>query len=623
MATSSTSDLRADAQGVFEREYAQANPLRLSSTNLQNYHEIIAISEGSLNSVLKLRYSTNLKKNKDRRLREFKHAIPQFGSIDGTLSAPHIQMVVDKAPQSVRFYVNFESGSFEYWLGQGPYAELKSQDIAGWSIAFNIDFSLQKLASVPTAIRDQVTLLHPEHYSVSEIVLGLSAASLASVDWTHSTRPGLSQDQDTEIIQLDGFKRYFEMYIDWLSRGPYSVLGYAIEVHKATSEGTELMPASFPPTSVQCITQAYVPCTDDFRDVFPTYDITTVSKQSRGGLDALVFLEMTNFAGWPGTFYDSATAGNWITGTVSSSLALSKLVFWDGFLMKKFSALNMQILALANDMFSWVMWSKRVYPNPWKVDQAAKPDSAPWESTPDGAKYSWSGLYNDKDGSDYDKTVTKIDNVMRWMPGTEFVKVDVQITQARSYNQSSKSEFDMGYSFTQNTSLTWSLVLRLNTIKAGELETVVSYDQPKLTSNRSDSQAFWHGDLVKKYEQDVIDRIKAELNTSAIHSEVSGVLNDKGRFVFPGAGDFNMSDPAFNPRGDLLVKLDLVPGQLPIDDDFHLQVAAPNQDFHGQYVKVEKDGDDAAWVLVADKQQATLFQTSNDELRVDVASTLR
>jgi hypothetical protein len=106
--------------------------------------------------------------------------------------------------------------------------------------------------------------------------------------------------------------------------------------------------------------------------------------------------------------------------------------------------------------------------------------------------------------------------------------------------------------------------------------------------------------------------------TNAIHSEVSGVLNDKGRFVFPGAGDFSMSDPAFNLRGDLLVKLDLVPGQLPIDDDFHLQVAAPNQDFHGQYVKVEKDGDGAAWVLVADKQQASLFQTSNDELRVDV-----
>jgi hypothetical protein len=62
------------AQKAFKDETGQATPLRLSATDLQNYDEIITISEGSLNSVLQLRFNKTLK-NKDRRLREFNHAI--------------------------------------------------------------------------------------------------------------------------------------------------------------------------------------------------------------------------------------------------------------------------------------------------------------------------------------------------------------------------------------------------------------------------------------------------------------------------------------------------------------------------------------------------------------------
>ena len=603
------------AQKIFEAEDYQATPQRQWSPGLQNYDEIIAISEGSLNSVLQLRFNKTLKKNKDRRLREFNHAISQFGDIKATLSAPHIRMIVDAAPQTVRFYVNFEKGNFQYWVGQGPWAEKRSQDIQGWSIAFKIDFSIEKLDSVPAAIRDKIKLLKLGSYSVSQIVLGLSAARLAWIDWDSSVYPGVSNELDVQIIILDAFKKYFDIYVGWLSKGPYSVLGYALHVNDKP-DGM-LLPPNFPPTAVKCITQMYMPLTTAFRVEFPSTSSST--KPSRAGLDSLVFLEMTDNREWPGTPYNSTQSGNWITGSVSSSLALSKRVFWDCYLLDRFSALNMQILTVANDMFHWVMYSKREAVNPWKIAQGNKPGEASWQSTTDGAVYSWTGEYKDKDGLDYDITTTKIDNAMKWIRGSDVVKVDVKVKQSRKYNQSAKGEFDMGHSFTQETLLTWSLTLRLNTIKAGALEAVITYDTPNLESKRSDSQSFWDwGGLIEKYQQDTINTIKSRLDVAGIQSQLSSVLSGKGTFVFPGAGDFAMRDPVFTLNGDLLVTLQLVAGQLIIDDDFHLRVAAPGQASDGQWVKVAKDGNAADFLLVASQSQASLFQTDDGKLTVDV-----
>ncbi|MCJ1403434.1 hypothetical protein MMC11_006657 [Xylographa trunciseda] len=256
-------------------------------------------------------------------------------------------------------------------------------------------------------------------------------------------------------------------------------------------------------------------------------------------------------------------------------------VFWDRYLLDKFSALNMQILTLANDIFHWVMWKKRESINPWKVALGDKPGEARWQSTTDGA-------------------------------------VDVKVKQSRDFHKSG-IENSKGLSFKQDTTLTWSLTLRLNTIRASELEVVITHDTPKLKFKRNDSQAFWDWDgLIEKYEQDAINTIKSRMDVAGIESQVSAVLNGKGKFVFPGAGDFAMQDPTFNQNGDLLETLQLEAGPLNIDDDFHLQVAAPGQPSDRQWVKVAKDGDAADCLLVANQSQATLFQIDDGKPTVDV-----
>jgi hypothetical protein len=274
-----------------------------------------------------------------------------------------------------------------------------------------VKFGEEQLATVPEAIQKKITLLNKGQYSVSQIILGLSAAGLASFDKESSLFPGVSKDKDIEIFVLNAFKQYLEPYIDWLKTGPFSVLGYAIKVDGAASRDSKLLPPSFPPTAVRVRTQAYIPHTLAFRDTFPVSK--SMGLPTRGGLDALIFQEMTEGRAWPSQNYDDTKAGNWITGSVDCSLTLSKHVFWDRYLMKEFAELNEQMLDLANDMIYWVSPNEKRDPNqPWKASKN-KPGNS-WSGTATGASYSFSGNYDNGFWMVNSHIYTSVDNTMQW-----------------------------------------------------------------------------------------------------------------------------------------------------------------------------------------------------------------
>ncbi|XEV01466.1 hypothetical protein FSHL1_006753 [Fusarium sambucinum] len=209
------------ATKILLEEATQASANRITNNDLQGYDEIISISEESLNTVLRLRYSSALVKKQDVRLRTFHHAIPGQGNIKAELAAPHLGLYVDGASETVKLFINFSSGMFHYPDTKGAGASQSSQSVAGWSVAVNVNFSQKTLTRVPSAMKEKLRpLATPGSYSISQILLNLSAAGLASFNEKDSIFPGLSEDSDKRVDVLCAFKRFFGIYIEWLKTGP-------------------------------------------------------------------------------------------------------------------------------------------------------------------------------------------------------------------------------------------------------------------------------------------------------------------------------------------------------------------------------------------------------------------
>ncbi|CVK92025.1 uncharacterized protein FMAN_07042 [Fusarium mangiferae] len=600
---------------IFNQEHDQAVTKRLQNNNVQKYDDVIAISEETLNATLRLRYSNLLKKKKDNRLREFRHVIPSFGVMKAELASPHIQLVASgNGGETVQFFVNFRSGTFVWWSGSSPDDFQKFiQKVDGWSIALNVNFNEKKLAQTPDPIQKQISTIAPGSYSVSQIILTLSNASVASINWDASNLPAtpdVKTKRDMYDIVLAAFKRFFEQYITWLGRGPYSVLGYTIKVNKTADNQ---LPSEFQPTAVFLRTQIYTPCTQEFKDQFPN-----TKRPIRGGLDALMFLQMTGNKALPEPRdYDDSLPVNWVTGKVDCSMTMSKAVFWDAYLADRFSEFNLQALSIANDIWWWIRTDGRGLDNPWKLTEKGKPSTAWWRPTDKGAIFDWEAPGGRKIGDrEYDSWHAFVGNYMKWKPGSDEVEISMLLNSMR------RVEYDGGM-FQNIVELKWSLKLRLNTIKDGKLETVITADSPKVTSKQinDNSRQWWRmgDDDMREFEKKTEESVTEALAKRDFTKDLSAILNDRSKFVFPGAGEFAMREPKFNDRGDLQLDLRFKGDEIVVDNTFHLIVNAEGLPYHKQWVKVVTI-DTQTWkaVLVKDQWEGTEFQLSDGNLVVDV-----
>ncbi|KAK3935739.1 hypothetical protein QBC46DRAFT_346284 [Diplogelasinospora grovesii] len=143
----------------------------------------------------------------------------------------------------------------------------------------------------------------------------------------------------------------------------------------------------------------------------------------------------------------------------------------------------------------------------------------------------------------------------------------------------------------------------------------VHYAQADLQHKYSSTHTAWDEGSRKKYESEALTALQSGIHgLDNLQQDMSNAVNQQSSFVFPGAGDFFMKRAAFNAAGDLLLELSFEQKAIIIDDDFHLQVAAPHApDIHGKWLKLE----DSSVVLVVDQKDATLFQLDNGSLVVD------
>lgn len=447
-------------------------------------------------------------------------------------------MVVPEDPESVFFFVNFTSGTFEYWSGFGPKATPKTQDIKGWFVAFKTSFGLLKLATVPEVIVKQITLLKVGSYSASQMILGFSAAAAAKIVWNSSKCPGLEENPELRYVSQNMFQIYMDLYMQRLATGPYSVLGYTIKVDDFGAN-TKLPAPSFPPTAVKCRTQAYLPRTPAFKEMVP----------SRAGFDSFIFQTMTEQRAFPDVPYNPSSAGNWIVGGIAANLALSNRIFFKNFICPKFEMLNMQCIVFANDAYDWIYKEHpegyEIHNTPWKLDKGQKPETAPWNYTENGASYSKKFENLNNNNSKWWEPIkwennytTVIDNKLTFSPGSDTINLTVNMKMNLDQKKGTESESGIIVDHPTNgeTTISWSGSINLGTIKDGMLQVDVKFSNPTVTHtfNRSDLPYDWTGNRKRDIESKA--RKSLELGIKGLkdlESNISKAMNPAVQFRFP------------------------------------------------------------------------------------------
>jgi hypothetical protein len=91
---------------------------------------------------------------------------------------------------------------------------------------------LDKLAHVLANIQKTIdpTVIKSGAYSMSQLLLTLSAGATAKIDWINSICPGMVDNPNLKFAAINMFQLYMDTYMQFMKTGPYSVLGYTIKV---------------------------------------------------------------------------------------------------------------------------------------------------------------------------------------------------------------------------------------------------------------------------------------------------------------------------------------------------------------------------------------------------------
>jgi hypothetical protein len=546
---------------------------------LQGYHQVVAISQASINATLKYHFEN------DKRLLQFKYqdkeAEDAWGTkMVGVLSAPTVRLLdrpggLDEAV----FFVNFESGKFSKFV-----RGLKEYDMAKWSIAFTVSFSKKDMGHVPEDIKGDVE--NPGSYSATQLLIDFGTADLSSFSWKYSRMPPFRTDDDTNNEEIGSIDIAMQAYIKNClgSEGPHNVLGYALKV----KEGID-PPATFTPKLVRL----------QIVDSKPV-DGVILSEQALQNRNAFCFTEMTGKKDEVVAFPDADLqwSGNWFYGSVHGTFVLTRSLFLEKFIVPKLAIYNEKIMDLANETwhrttdpectnFPWAL-SKDGRPGPEKLQWTVIPRDNKGNSTlsdvlskfgfpnfldrPTGriaAGFSWSERWDRNKGKlDFKWAQSQVYNVLSWNPGCGWLTIETSMTLIDSREEVDilNSMLSQRPSIDKSTSsveilLTTNIIL--SNIEDGKLKVIVETAPPIVKANVSS----WTGDALKrlfngdpaKRNADLASRVREKVRSVfqgvEIREKVQNELNSTEKFVFPGGGTFKMKDAIFNNAGDLAVAL--------------------------------------------------------------------
>lgn len=564
------------------------NKSRMGLT-LQGYDQVIALSQTNINQSLKRHFKIDQAGWSDFKAIIGKEDDPDY-SLVGKIDPPSIKLIdADKADQAI-YTIKFQKGAeYTYWAAD-PNNKRGAQkkyttSAEGWVLAFYVNFGMQKCEQMPDDVKEIV--LKAGSYSFDQLVIIFGTADLMDFDWKDSKFPGI----DDKDILLEAQGQMGKFIGKWLlslqtagTGESHNVLGYTVKIDVEGDSSREQLlkrigdtPPSFPPTKVQFQTIANKP--------------DASSKGSRDDpYNAFLFTEMCGIPDddkpRPLPQHDLQWSGNWFYGTIGGTLLMSSGIFLKEFVGKLVEPIHYSCTEFADPLAKRQTWdaearipSQRVKKDVPFVGQWNHGSWVPWgknqwmlksTSTNQHSEIPW-----ECDSKSFTVQVIVQAIMTTWLkpnPTTSNFDIEQQLQIVTKW-----SNFSIQYAFDATSTFDWKYAVQLTAVNSnGELAPTVKYsrnEKPPITSTITSRGILIRGvgsnqtEEEKKnwdsYENILIGTIKNRMPsstdfTSRLHQGLSG----QKKFVFPGGGTFDISDPIFTEAGDLLMSLVYRQGKL-------------------------------------------------------------
>ncbi|QIX02071.1 hypothetical protein AMS68_007588 [Peltaster fructicola] len=537
--------------------------LSLHARDGRKYDQVIALTQGNINESLQYYYDINSE--------ALKFDVKVKGAIraqlQGEILAPTVELIDEDNNDKALYCLTFDRGSkYITFVQEDPEDDNsryvpQSQDASGWKLAFEVNFGLSKLTSVPENIREQIN--KPGDYSVSQLIVIFGTADTLTFNWERSTIKLKGNDAIADA------RTAFKLFVDrWLTAtkmrdepAKHNVLGYAVTTPDPTA--IELAAPSFPPTSVRLQTINHRPNGD-------------ASQGSTGSdFNAFLFTEMcgnremiTSDLPWSGDFFYESIGG---------TLLMSKSIFFDDYISKALAPINIMGKRAANEMALRLIGDRL---GPWAIsDNESDADNNEFQVDGKNLRHSWDRRRSHPWQESRILTMTAHFHTevsthvwmlnsnsfifRRWLKFESTIEGNVVDPIFQKYSAGTLR-------LSMTATCTADSIFTMSSVEAtGKLDIDVENKAPVIDAQvqpnhdgpvPSALSAVGLGDLLNIGADDVKSKIRGALESTARDSAEVGnslqeAVNNQGKFVFPGGGTFDMKDPLFTNDGDLIMGL--------------------------------------------------------------------
>ncbi|KAL8710646.1 MAG: hypothetical protein Q9220_004870 [cf. Caloplaca sp. 1 TL-2023] len=563
---------------------------------LQGYDQVIALSQANINETLS-RHFSGLDAKDDLGL--FK-ASAGTSSISAQVLPPTIELVDRENADGALYILHLGEGFYSTIVMKREEGEDESMEpsipsmfkmpIDGWELAFDVDFAFKPVHKIPDNIARQVPL--PGGYSVQQLMINFGDITrIVQLDSKRSKFPIPEQfkdEVDSTLLEA-GMELFLRAYLKkkLLLKEGHNVLGFAVKAEEAPKDRTP----------------SFIPCESKVQIIGHRAGSNKESFRQDNPYNAFCFTEMT-FSGTkekrPMPDTEIKYSGNWFYDSIGGTLAMSRFLFWDSFMVGKLKEAHVKAVELcgaienklASDKFEHISWCL----------DGSKPSHNDMCGSYRGAA-GWGDLaytttYKSGDQKHWNKDASLLGNfwssprsTVHTLAKPTMRKGEMVIQQEIELNWEEGFELADYFYVTVLTAIaakTWdvfirgSLKLTLSTTisfravtSTGDLQvdavtttTHKEYNDPEIRVGGL-GKVFpeglhtlinlWVNKMSEDFQnskqtlQDQINKIDGLFGQVA--EGLKHDLNQQNKFVFPGNGTFDMKDPIFSDRGDLMLGL--------------------------------------------------------------------
>lgn len=501
-----------------------------SINDMQGYDGIVAVTQNNINANF-----FNIFEEENGIRKRISLRTEDEDTLEGEIKPPVVRLRVKDSPRKVVFIIEIVNGVLTYWTGRGPSAKQATMEISDCKIGFVVNLGLHNLGNtvigIPEEVKKKIKNLGAGAFSVRQLFMDLQTADIASWDIAESSIPdSLKQDYKA----LNRLKTMLEDYLAQLRKKGHHILGYAVTVENMNA--SQFRAPTIAPTDLNFYVNSYVP---------------PAGKVDDGGLDTLCYLLMTENRPMPSA--TPSSFGNWAQNQDEyGKVAINKTNFFDRFLLPQ--------LAKTTNICTQI----DRYTNSWNVRIESSVGGKEYKPTPDGGYYEdphvnkygnentdneWSAIHSSKVSAAAGGNTIEI-------KGSSEMFFSTQRWLGIKYHAAS-SYVKLGIH------LDWSTVVTLRSVQRGELEVDVAplkVEERELDESNFGARidrTFVAGleGQCKSQVRELTSIVKNAVDTSTLQQRIKYMLNNMNSFVFPGGGDFKMTNPRFNEHRDLIVDL--------------------------------------------------------------------